>query len=160
MKYNGEETTTRASLDLLYNISRELTAALDLSTVLQRVITLSMNSVGAVNGSIIVMDESGDPVEGIIRVGDKIIENATQQLIETLEYGLAGWVVHDMKGALITDTTKDERWLIRPDDEEDQSGAKSVVCVPLIVREQLVGVLTLVHPSRGFFRISAGGGGW
>ena len=154
MKYNGEETTTRASLDLLYNISRELTAALDLSTVLQRVITLSMSNVGAVNGSIIVMDESGEPVEGIICVGNKIIENATQQLVETLTNGLAGWVVNDMQGALISDTSKDERWLFRPDDEKDRTGPKSVVCVPLIVREQLVGVLTLVHPSPGFFNQS------
>lgn len=154
MKYNGEESTTRASLDLLYNISRELTAALDLSTVLQRVITLSMSNVGAVNGSIIVMDESGEPVEGILCVGNKIIENATQQLVETLTNGLAGWVVNDMQGALISDTSKDERWLFRPDDEKDRTGPKSVVCVPLIVREQLVGVLTLVHPSPGFFNQS------
>ncbi len=154
MKYNREETTTRASLDLLYNISRELTAALDLSTVLQRVLTLSMSNVGAVNGSIIVMDESGEPVEGIICVGNKIIENATAQLIETLNNGLAGWVVNNLQGALISDTSNDKRWLQRPDDEKDKSGAKSVVCVPLIVREQLVGVLTLVHPSRGFFHPS------
>ncbi len=154
MKYNGEETTTRASLDLLYNISRELTAALDLSTVLQRVITLSMSNVGAVNGSIIVMDESGEPIEGIICVGNKIIENATPQLVETLTNGLAGWVVDNLQGALISDTSNDKRWLQRPDDEKDRSGAKSVVCVPLIVREQLVGVLTLVHPSRGFFHPS------
>lgn len=154
MKYNGEETTTRASLDLLYNISRELTAALDLSTVLQRVITLSMSNVGAVNGSIIVMDESGEPIEGIICVGNKIIENATPQLSETLTNGLAGWVVDNLQGALISDTSNDKRWLQRPDDEKDRSGAKSVVCVPLIVREQLVGVLTLVHPSRGFFHPS------
>jgi PAS domain S-box-containing protein len=154
MKYNGEETTTRASLDLLYNISRELTAALDLSTVLQRVITLSMSNVGAVNGSIIVMDESGEPIEGILCVGNKIIENATPQLVETLTNGLAGWVVDNLQGALISDTSNDKRWLQRPDDEKDRSGAKSVVCVPLIVREQLVGVLTLVHPSRGFFHPS------
>ncbi|MES0359527.1 MAG: GAF domain-containing protein [Anaerolineales bacterium] len=153
-KYNGEETTTRASLDLLYSISRELTAALDLSTVLQRVLTLSMSNVGAVNGSIIVMDESGEPIEGIICVGNKIIENATPQLSETLNNGFAGWVVNNMQGALISDTSNDKRWLKRPDDEKDKSGAKSVVCVPLIVREQLVGVLTLVHPSPGFFHPS------
>ena len=154
MKYNGEETTTRASLDLLYNISRELTAALDLSTVLQRVLTLSMSNVGAVNGSIIVMDESGEPIEGIICVGNKIIENAAPQLSETLTNGLAGWVVDNLQGALISDTSNDKRWLQRPDDEKDRNGAKSVVCVPLIVREQLVGVLTLVNPSRGFFHPS------
>ena len=154
MQPNGEETTTRASLDLLYSISRELTSALDLGKVLQRVLTLSMSNVGAVNGSIIVMDESGNPIEGIICVGDKMIENATEQLTETLKGGLAGWVVRNQQEALISDTSSDERWLRRPDDEEGRTGAKSAVSVPLVVRDQIVGVLTLVHPSPNFFTLA------
>ena len=151
MQNNGESATTRTSLELLYNISRELTEALDLGKVLHRVMTLSMGNVGAVNGSIIVLDSSGEPIEGIIYVGDKVIEDATQQLSGTLHEGLAGWVIHNKKGALIANTRKDERWLRRPDDDEQQTGAKSAVCVPLIVHQQLVGAMTLVHPSPGFF---------
>ncbi len=151
MQPDREVTTTRASLELLYGISRELTAALDLSTVLRRVITLSISNVGAVNGSIIVFDSSGDPVEGIIIVGDRVIENATQQLSETLNDGLAGWVIRNQRGVLIADTSQDSRWLRRPDDHEKQTGPKSAVSVPLIVRQRLVGVMTLVHPSPNFF---------
>jgi PAS domain S-box-containing protein len=151
MQHDGEVTTTRASLELLYDISRELTEALDLSTVLRRVITLSMSNVGAVNGSIIVFDSGGDPVEGIISVGDRVIENAAKQLSETLDDGLAGWVIRNQRGALIPDTSQDDRWLRRPDDHEKQTGPKSAVCVPLIAHQQLVGVMTLVHPSPNFF---------
>ena len=151
MQPDGEVTTTRASLELLYDISRELTAALDLSTVLRRVITLSMSNVGAVNGSIIVLDNSGDPIEGIISIGDRVIENAAKQLSETLNDGLAGWVIRNQSGVLIADTSQDERWLRRPDDHEKQTGPKSAVSVPLIVHQQLVGVMTLVHPSPNFF---------
>ncbi len=151
MQNNGESATTRTSLELLYNISRELTAALDLSKVLHRVITLSMSNVGAVNGSIIVLDSSGEPIEGIIVVGDKVIDNAIQQLSGTLHEGLAGWVIKNQQGVLIPNTSEDERWLRRPDDDEQQTGAKSAVCVPLIVHQQLVGAMTLVHPSPEFF---------
>ena len=70
MQPDGEKSTSRTSLELLYNISRELTSALELSTVLERVISLSMENVGALNGSIIVMDSSRVPIEGILCVGD------------------------------------------------------------------------------------------
>ncbi len=150
MQHNGEETITRATLDLLYNISRELTAALDLDTVLRRVINLSVSNVGAVNGSIIVLDESGLPIEGVISVGERMIE-ATQQLSDVIDKGLAGWVVRNKQGALISNTSNDDRWMRRPDDAKDRTGPKSAVSVPIIVQDQLVGVMTLVHPSPDTF---------
>ena len=45
----------------------------------------------------------------------------------------------------------DERWLRRPDDGADQSGAKSAVCVPLVARGRMVGALTIVHSVPGTF---------
>jgi PAS domain S-box-containing protein len=110
-----------------------------------------MGNVGAITGSIIVLDSSGDPVEGIIRVGSRVIENAANQLSETLNDGLAGWVIRHKQGVLIANTSQDERWLRRPDDDERQTGAKSAVSVPLIVHKQLIGVMTLVHPSPNIF---------
>jgi len=53
---------------------------------------------------------------------------------------------------LIDDTSQDKRWLRRPDDEEEATGPKSAVSVPLQVRDQLIGVMTLVYSSPGFFK--------
>src|SRR3990172_8717939 len=113
--HNREDDDTRASLELLYHISRELATALDLRTVLQRVILLSMQNVGAMSGSIIVMDDVGQPVESVIIVGARVLEHTTEQLRVTLERGLAGWVAQNQQAVLISDTTQDERWLQRPD---------------------------------------------
>lgn len=151
MQSDGEKSTARTSLELLFNISRELTSALDLSTVLEKVISLSMENVGALNGSIIVMDSSKAPIEGILCVGDKQINNATSQLAATLNDGLAGWVIRNRQGALIADTSQDDRWMKRPDDQASRTGAKSAVCVPLIAQQNLVGVMTLVHPKPNSF---------
>ncbi len=147
-----EERTSRASLELLYNISRELTSALELRTVLQRVLKLSMSNIGALNGSIIVLDESGNPIDSIIIVGDQLIENTTEQLRATLDHGLAGWVIRHSQGALIQNTSQDERWLRRPDDDISRTGPKSAMSVPLMVRERLAGVMTLVHPEPNSFK--------
>jgi PAS domain S-box-containing protein len=142
-----QDHAARATLELLYNISRELAMALDLRTVLQRVVFLSMQNVGAVNGTMIVLDENGQPIDSIIIVGDQVLEHTTQQLKITFDRGLAGWVARHSQAVLIPDTSKDERWLRRPDDAKERTGPKSAVSAPILARDRLVGVITLVHPT-------------
>jgi PAS domain S-box-containing protein len=142
---------TRSPLELLYNVSRELASALDLRTVLQRILFQSLKYVGGERGSIVVMDDNGKVVDSAIVYGRKIHDHTTQQLRETVERGLAGWVVRKRQPAWVPDTSRDERWLRRPDDAVDKSGAKAALCVPLMARERLVGVLTLVHPEPGAY---------
>ena len=63
-----ESNSTRSSLELLYNISRELSSALDLRTLLERVLLSSMQNVGAINGSIIVLDDHGESFAPALRL--------------------------------------------------------------------------------------------
>ncbi|MBM3150679.1 MAG: GAF domain-containing protein, partial [Chloroflexi bacterium] len=137
---------TRSYLDLLYNISRELASALELRTVLQRVLFQSLKYVGGERGSIVVLDENGNALDSAIVYGMQVHDHTTHQLRDTIDRGLAGWVVRQRKAAWVPDTSRDERWLRRPDDAADRSGAKSAMCVPLLTRERLVGVLTIFHP--------------
>lgn len=147
MSLQQDPDRTKALLELLYHVSRELATALDLRTVLQRVQYEALQNVGGERCSIVVLDDAGKAVDATIVYGNKVHEHTTQQLKDTMERGLAGWVVHNRKGVYVPDTSKDERWLIRPDDAMDKSGVKSAICVPLLAREKMVGVLTLVHPK-------------
>lgn len=142
---------TQTSLDLLYHISRELASALELRVVLERVMRLALDNVAGSSGSLIVLDDQGQPVDSIILVKDKVIAETNQQLKFTLEQGLAGWVRKNRQAALIPDTSTDKRWRQPERVDETKAGPKSVVSTPLIVRDKLVGVLTLAHPVPGFF---------
>jgi PAS domain S-box-containing protein len=146
-----QEDRTKALLELLYHISREVATALDLRTVLQRVLHETIQNVGGERCSVVVLDDAGKAVDATIVYGKQVHEHITQQMRDTMERGLAGWVIRNRKGALVLDTSKDERWLQRPDDAIDRSGVKSAICVPLLARENLVGVLTLVHPKPNAF---------
>src|SRR5512142_1308616 len=139
------EDRTGGLLELLIQVNREVAAALDLRTVLQRLVRAAMQHVGGERGSIIVLDDAGKAVDATIVYGESLHEHTVPQLKETVDRGLAGWVIRHRKAALVPDTSLDERWLRRPDDAVDQSGAKAALCVPLVARERLVGVLTLVH---------------
>lgn len=151
MSLPQEKDHTKALLELLFHVSREVATALDLRTVLQRVLYEAIQNVGGERCSIVVLDDSGKAVDATIVYRDQILEHTTQQLRDTTERGLAGWVIRNRKGVLVPDTSKDERWLMRPDDAVDKSGVKSAICVPLVAREKLVGVLTLVHPKPNVF---------
>ena len=131
------ETTSRASLELLYHISRELSSALDLRTVLKRVLFLSMRYLGALRGSIIVLDEKGQPLESAIIADNVVHHHTTHRLRSTLEHGLAGWVVRHRQAALVADTSKDKRWMVRVYEKEEQPGPKSVISAPLLTRDSL-----------------------
>ncbi len=136
---------TASLLELLIQINREVAGALDLRTVLQRLVLAAMQHVGGERGSIVVLDDTGKPVDATIVYGKSLHEHTTRQMKETVDRGLAGWVIRHRKAALVPDTSMDERWLRRPDDASDQSGSKAALCVPLLARERLVGVLTIVH---------------
>lgn len=146
-----QEDRTKALLELLYHVSREVATALDLRTVLQRVLHEAIKNVGGERCSIVVLDDAGKAVDATIVYGEQVHEHTTQQMRDTMERGLAGWVIRNRKGTLVLDTSKDERWLKRPDDAIDRSGVKSAICVPLLARENLVGVLTLVHAKPNAF---------
>ena len=151
MSLAQEQDHTKALLELLYHVSREVATALDLRTVLQRVLYEAIQNVGGERCSIVVLDDLGKAVDATIVYGEQVHEHTTLQLRDTIERGLAGWVTRNRQGVLILDTSKDERWLMRPDDAMDKSGIKSAICVPLMAREKVVGVLTLVHPKPNAF---------
>lgn len=151
MSTSKEPDRTRQLLELLYHVSREVATALDLRTVLQRVLYEAIQNVGGERCSVVVLDDLGKAVDATIVYGTTMHEHTTQQMRDTMERGLAGWVVRNRRGVYIPDTSKDERWLLRPDDALNKAGAKSAICVPLQAREKLVGVLTLVHSTPNAF---------
>ncbi len=142
---------TKSSFELLLKISRELATTLELREALEKVISLSIENVGAERGSLIAITESKNPVEAAIFTNQKFINHTVPQLRAILDHGLAGWVINNQEPVWIEDTSKDPRWLRRPDDSIEQTGSKSAVCLPLKARDQLVGVLTIVHPEPNFF---------
>jgi PAS domain S-box-containing protein len=146
--YTRSETS---SLEILFSISRELAASLDLHTVLERVLSLSTSNIGAERASLIVLDEKGEPTDAAIISDGKLTPTTIYQMKEVITSGLAGWVIRNKKYALLNDAENDERWLLRPSTSQNISSGKSALCIPVVAHEKLVGVLTIVHSQVNFF---------
>ncbi|NPA93134.1 MAG: GAF domain-containing protein [Chloroflexi bacterium] len=132
----------------LYELARELTSDLELRSVLRRVMTFALDTVGGTAGSMVVLDEQGEVVSAVILHAGRMYENTTMQMRQVLERGLAGWVAEHRWPALVPDTTKDDRWLSNPYPGEE---SRSAISAPLLVKEHLVGVLTVVHREPNAF---------
>jgi PAS domain S-box-containing protein len=142
---------TYHSLKLLFDISRELVSDLDLKTVLQRVLYLSMEIVEARSASIIILNTHGDPIDAAIILDGKVHEGTVNRLKTTLDDGLAGWVARKRLPALVTDTSKDERWINRTYPDQQIPHTKSSLCAPLLARNQLVGVITFTNTKISYY---------
>lgn len=145
-----DQDITLTSLEILYSISRELAASLDLRKVLANILTLTTENMNVERASLVVLDIHGKPVDAAIMYNGSLISHTVDQLHDVVTSGLAGWVVKNQKSVLINNTQQDERWLVRPN-QEIVDPARSALCVPLMAQEVLVGVLTIVHREVNFF---------
>ncbi|MCE1252906.1 MAG: ATP-binding protein [Anaerolineae bacterium] len=143
------------SLNLLYSVSKELSASLNLSIVLERVLELCIRNVNAERGSIVALDDNQKPIDSVMVINQKTINYTAHDVQGVLDHGLAGWVLRHQQPVLVSDTTQDTRWFRRPDDAVSRTGAKSAICIPMILAgDQIVGILTIVHPQPNFLKES------
>lgn len=144
-------TEDRSQREILYNVSRQLAASLDLHEVLARVLLLSTGNLGAERASLIVLDPAGKPRDAIILFKGELSSASYETITSIMHSGLAGWVARHQQPVILENTLADRRWLARPYEQESHSPPKSALCVPVPARERIVGVLTIVHPQAGYF---------
>jgi NtrC-family two-component system sensor histidine kinase KinB len=144
-------------LQLLYRISRELNSpepgeGLDLVSLMPRILSTTARHTGSDNASIIVLDESGAPVNAWVWTEGAIGKFSLDMMAQVLSEGLAGWALRERRGAFIRDTSMDARWLSLPE-LPWTSRPGSAICLPLLLPERVAGVLTLYFPAPEHFDV-------
>lgn len=135
-------------VELLYEIIRQFASTLDLDEMLGTVLNMTVKSVGASEGSIFLLDNQGWVIRSILARGDIPPQVKFPTLVTVMSKGFAGWVYQQRQADIIQDTKTDPRWIPLAD---DTLSSRSVIGVPLIRRDQVVGILTLTHPKPKVF---------
>ena len=138
----------RDLLHALYDISEELATSLDLDWVLSRVLRVSISATNAQDGSIFLLPTAEMLGPRILR-RDLPPADADRVVREVISRGLAGWVVRHKRGAIVSDTGRDPRWLAFADEAAPPGSA---LAVPLVADDRVLGVLTLTHPQVAHFQ--------
>ena len=139
-------------MDQINFISRQMANSLNLHELLPKILSLTLDMVGAISGSILVLDESGEIIDGALVYSGEEQQVSKEYLREIKDNGLAEWVIKNRQSALVSSTREDIRWLQRAWDQDNNS-SRSALSVPLMSKDRVVGVLTLVHPQVDRFNI-------
>lgn len=141
-KGERDAALTIKRLEALQEISALLNATLELREVLERALTSTERLLGAEASSIFLRD----PVTGELVF--YALTGAKKSLLEGHRVpegrGIAGWVVENRQPVLVPDTSKDARFFSRVDEESGFS-TRNLLCVPLITKDRVLGVLEVVN---------------
>ena len=101
------------------------------------------------DSSFFLLNETGTVIESVLARGAIIRQDRDSLVGKVLNRGLAGWVYQQQQIGIITDTRLDERWLQLPGEPYQ---VRSVLCVPVLRKTSVLGIITLMHPEPGHFR--------
>ncbi|MGC9044635.1 MAG: diguanylate cyclase [Myxococcota bacterium] len=142
VRVNGELEQLRSEIELLNDISKTLTSSIDISEVLKILMVKVGQFLKAKNWSLLLLDEERQTLRFEITVGDAADLLRGKEL--PLGEGVAGWVARTGRAELISNVREDKRFCSRFDSESNFE-TRSIICVPLINKGKVLGVIELVN---------------
>jgi signal transduction histidine kinase len=142
------KTRTLDSYLRLIEISRDLASTLDLDTLLSDIVHAAADISSAEAASILLYDDTARQL--YFQIATNIDEPTMRGLIVPLDKSIAGWIVTNRQSVRIDDAHEDERFFGDVDQTIDYS-TKSLLGIPLITKNKVVGVLEVVNKKRGKF---------
>ncbi len=130
-------------LTLLTEISRELTSILNVDQLLKRIAELVTRIIDFQMFSILLLDPSGTLLQH--RFSLRFNESVKLKHEIPLGVGLVGYAAQHKQAVLAPDVSKDSRYI------NANPETRSELCIPLIYKDKVIGVLDIEHTRRGYF---------
>lgn len=131
------------TLELLNDISREMTSILSLDELLTRTAEMVRRVIDFHLFSVLLLNERGDKLEH--RLSVKLGENIRIKHDIPLDQGVVGAAARAGQPVLVRDVTADPRYIaLNPE-------ARCELAVPLVYQGRVIGVLDLEHAKKGYF---------
>jgi PAS domain S-box-containing protein len=135
--------------EMLLRIMTELSSSLDFDQTLQNTLEVIKDVIGASHATCMVLQPGKDKLRHIATVGySNTPPPGGVPSILTMKQGLVGWIMSNRQAVLIDDVLQDERWIQLP---HTWYHHRSAIGAPIIIGDQLLGVLLLYYPEVGHF---------
>src|SRR3990172_10304563 len=133
-----KEPSREEELKTLARLSAILNSTLDPREVEKRAMESATELMKAEVGSLLLVDEKSNDLYFEVALGEKGAK--VKEIRLKMGEGIAGWVAQNGEPLVIDDVTKDPRFSGKSD-EKSKFSTKNMICVPVMIKEKIIGVL-------------------
>lgn len=145
-KLKKDMAAMHQELSFFQAVSSYLTSSLELGEILGRIMEKMKAMIKAESWSVLLVDQETGEL-----VFEKTNTRKTKELQKIrlkLGEGIAGWVAREAVPVVVPDVSKDERFTGKID-KAILFKTKSLMCVPMTIKDQVLGVLEFVNKTTG-----------
>jgi len=130
------------ALEELQRATQEIVSEENLFDLLDKILYSAMNVLKAENGSLLLLDEDTSELVFALVHGD--IQQELRGYRIPGNEGIAGWVASQAEPLIVNNPRQDRRFSSHIDTRFDFS-TRSIICVPMMTRDKMVGVIELLN---------------
>jgi signal transduction histidine kinase len=147
-KVDGDSSNLLTRYQMLIEIARDLASTLDLNILLKRIVDAAAELTGANAASILLYDQVKEELH--FEASTNLEEPLMEGLVVPVDASIAGWIVKNRRPIIIKDTEKDTRHFEHVG-QVVNNPTKSILGVPLIAKEKVIGTLEVINKQEGTF---------
>ena len=127
-------------LSILNDLTRVISSTMESQAVMETIVKRSVKAIGAEQGAITLVEETASsPFKTLIRATDSSRDQAKFHI----DQNIVGWMIIHKKPLISNDVLNDENFkMFRV---SSAASVRSLLCVPLLVKNRLIGLLTLFN---------------
>jgi len=135
-----------SNLQSLHRAARHLLSEKDIMTLLDKTLYYALTVLDAHDGALVLKDDETNELVFVLVQGE-VHETLPGYRIPCCE-GIAGWVAEHREPVVVNNTRADSRFSSRVD-QAFNFQTQSMVCVPLVARGKVLGVIEVLNKSGG-----------
>jgi signal transduction histidine kinase len=145
MKRRAPDRDKLRQFEALARVDRVINSSLEPAKVLDLIMREAVRVMRATSGSVVLINPHNQLLEIEVAIG---LSAKARQLKLPIGKGVTGWVAKTGQPLRVTDVTTDPHYVAV------RRGVRSELAVPLVVNDQLIGVLNVDSTRRGAFEAS------
>jgi len=145
---NAKLQKKNQQLRTLIEMSSLINSTLDTREIRKRAIEAATRLVDAETGSLLLVDHETGDLFFEVALGDK--GDVLKEIRLSKGQGIAGYVAGSGEPLIIHDVQSDQRFF-KGADEKSLFKTKSMLCVPVMTKEKIIGVLQAINKNQGTF---------